>query len=492
MINFDNSYARLPIAFYDKHLVLNQHRPTLLALNHDLAQELGIDLTSDSTSIWLNYFCANEWITGSDPLAMAYAGHQFGHFVPQLGDGRALLLGECLAPSGVRYDIHLKGSGRTKFSRAGDGKSALGPVVREYLMSEFFHALGIPTTRSLCALRTGEDVYRDKMKPGGILVRVAKGHIRIGTFEYFACRGDKQNLKVLADYCIDRFYPELSESKEKYFDFWMAVAARQLKLVADWMSYGFIHGVMNTDNVSISGETIDFGPCAFMDEFKRDKVFSFIDRHGRYAYQAQPKIMLWNLARLSEAIAMMFDENEEQPIFLSKVSAELKLLPQRFDDDYIKVMLRKLGLANETQEGRVLLNGWLDFLERHQLDFTLSFYDLIRVLEKKQTNGGLERFLDFSAWHACWLACLKQQSRMENSIDSIQMMRQFNPLTIARNHQLEKVIERCELGDDDLFYTFLAAIQRPFLNQQSESEVLSEFQMPPTIDERIRNTFCGT
>jgi len=483
MFKFDNSYARLPELFYEKKHSNNSFKPLLLALNKNLADELGMKLENYSQQDLAEHFSANKFFPDSEPLAMAYAGHQFGHFVPQLGDGRALLLGEVLSPKNIRYDIHLKGSGQTKFSRRGDGKSALGPVVREYLMSECFHALGIPTTRSLCALRSGEVVYREEVKPGGILVRVAKSHIRIGTFEYFASRGDKENLKILADYAIRRLYPELSSSDNDYFSFWKAVAERQVKLIAKWMSVGFIHGVMNTDNINISGETIDFGPCAFMDEFKREKVFSSIDHNGRYRFNNQPQILFWNLARFAECLLLIMEGKEE--ILLQNFNDELQKLPQLFEKEYYQLFSKKLGLSISRDEDKKLIEEWLAFLELNELDFTLSHIDLERFYLKKYCFSDLNLRESFPKFFNNWSKRLESENNLESSLEN---MREHNPFTIARNHIVEKVIQNCEQGKDDLFFEFLETIKKPF----DFSETVGEFQRAPMKQERVERTFCGT
>jgi len=480
---FDNSFAGLPEIFYEKKRSTNSFTPSLLALNHELINELGLDLKNYSIEDLGQYFCGNKFFPGSDPLAMAYAGHQFGHFVPQLGDGRALLLGEILSSNNIRYDIHLKGSGQTKFSRRGDGKSALGPVIREYLISECFHALGIPTTRSLCALRSGEEVYREEVKPGGILVRVAKSHIRIGTFEYFANRGDKENLKILADYSIKRLYPELNSETPDYLGLWKAVSDRQLKLIAKWMSVGFIHGVMNTDNINISGETIDFGPCAFMDEFKRDKVFSSIDHQGRYRFNNQPQILFWNLARFAECLLLIMDGEEE--VLVQNFNDELQKLPKLFEKEYNQLFYRKLGFLSLRDEDQELVQEWLTFLEANELDFSLSHIDLERLLLQKKCFTDLNHKEGFNNFYSKWSERLKSENNIEASLKT---MREHNPFTIARNHLVQKVIDNCEIGDDKFFFEFLEAIKKPF----DLTDNFCEFQRAPTKEERVKKTFCGT
>lgn len=488
MIHFNNSYARLPDAFFERRTEGNSFRPSLLALNHGLMRELGLDLSGYSETELGEILCANRFAPGSEPLAMAYAGHQFGHFVPQLGDGRALLLGEFLGPDSARYDIHLKGSGRTAFSRRGDGRSALGPVVREYLLSEGFHALGIPTTRSLCAVRTGEMVYRDEPKPGGVLTRVARSHIRIGTFQYFAARADWSNLKILADYSIARLYPELDTQshpteRHRYLEFWRAVAGRQIRLVAQWMSVGFIHGVMNTDNINVSGETIDFGPCAFLDEFNRGKVFSSIDEQGRYRYENQPKILFWNLARLAESLIPVMEGALDE--LARRFEDELQALPKEFEREHQGLMMKKLGLLSSKAGDQEMLEDWLNLLEKHSIDFTLAHVDLQRLHEGRVPCTDISQKPGFQPFFESWKHRIAEEGDPETSMA---LMNKSNPRTIPRNHQVERVIEHCERGEDGLFLDFLKAIQNPF----AMNETPNEYQNAPTADQRVSKTFCGT
>lgn len=472
MIKFNNTYANLPSQFYSLIETPNKFQPKLLAFNHELAKELGIDLSEVNDESLAKFFSAVEFMPGSKPLAMAYAGHQFGHFSPQLGDGRAMLLGEFLSRENVRYDIHLKGSGRTAFSRRGDGKSALGPVIREYLISEGMHALKIPTTRTLCAVRTGEEIMRENIVPGGVLTRIAKSHIRVGTFEYFARRGDKDNVKVLADYTISRLYPGLS-----YFDFWKAVCKNQVSLISQWMSVGFIHGVMNTDNMNVSGETIDFGPCAFMDEFVFHKVFSSIDQNGRYAYSQQPQIALWNLARLAECLIPFIDNGQE--LFTN----ELQSLQQTMTFEFLKSMAGKFGLKTFIEDDQVLIRDWFEIMDKNELDFTLSYIDLERSLLDKST-------FQFSGPYKEFLPRLKERlaSEKTTAAEAAHLMSKTNPMTIPRNHHVERAIKASDKGDDKIFFEVLKAFQNPF----ERFDVLSEFQTPPIPEERVQRTFCGT
>jgi uncharacterized protein YdiU (UPF0061 family) len=488
MLRFDNTYARLPEAFYERRAPTNRFAPSLLALNDELIRDLGLDLgeNADHKRSLVECLCGNRLFPGSEPLAMAYAGHQFGHFAPSLGDGRALLLGEFLSADRTRYDLHLKGSGRTRFSRRGDGLSALGPVIREYLLSEAFHALGIPATRSLAAIRTGETVYREGPKPGGVLARVARSHIRVGTFQYFAARGEWDHLKTLANYTMDRLYPELGTERD-YLEFWKAVAQRQIELVAQWMSVGFIHGVMNTDNINLSGETIDFGPCAFLDEYNPDQVFSSIDENGRYRYHHQGAILFWNLARLAEClIPLMEDPSDGGHGLVTKAfTEELQGLPAQFEGLLAEHMLKKIGLQGTSTENKALLAHWLDLLERHSVDFTLAHIDLERMVSGLNPFTGLDQFPEFSEFYPRWNTRVCAQG---GPTLAIELMQRCNPLTIPRNHQVEKVISACEQGDDAPFFDFLRAIRAPF----ERSATLGEYQRVPEPQERVTQTFCGT
>lgn len=490
MINFDNSYSKLPENFYRRIDKTNDYDPTLIAFNHDLATQLGLDLSDVDEKTLAKYFSASLFMPGSSPLAMAYAGHQFGHFVPQLGDGRAMLLGEFISNDKKHYDIHLKGSGRTHYSRAGDGKSALGPVLREYLVSEGMNALGVPTTRTLCAVRTGEWVQRDSLYPEAVLTRIALGHIRIGTFQYFAARQDWKNLQILTEYSISRLYPELLSSPEPILDFWRAVAHRQMKLVAKWMSLGFIHGVMNTDNMAISGETIDYGPCAFMDNFILDNVFSSIDRNGRYSYSNQPKIALWNLARLAECLVPLIKKEQKmlEEFFTEEIDNAYKLFLQ----EHNRLMMSKFGLHqvsagdSNSPDDQNLISQWLQLLEANSLDFTLSYIDLERILAGKNTFSGLETVTGFEHFFKGWKGRLDSEGKNLN--DTIHKMTVTNPLTIPRNHHVQRVIELSEKGDDQEFFNMLNTITHPF----ERFEELGKFQQSPKVDQRILETFCGT
>ena len=484
MFNFDNTYIELPEDFYQKVNPSSAVAPTLIAFNTELAKELGANLETIDEKKLTDVFSGKEILPGSIPIAQAYAGHQFGNFVPSLGDGRAILLGEIISPKGLRFDLQLKGSGRTTFSRRGDGRSALGPVIREYIVSEAMHALNIPTTRALAAVNSGDQVYRENIVPGGILTRVASSHIRVGTFEFFACRENFSALKQLADYAINRHYPELTGSENIYFEFFKAVAKRKLSLVARWMSVGFIHGVMNTDNTSISGETIDFGPCAFMDQFNNQKVFSSIDLNGRYAYSNQANMALWNLSSLANCLIPLMDKNSDAMYTL--LNEEFETLSEYFDTLWLQEMGKKLGLFSVIQEDKSLIKSWLHYLEQESLDFTNSFQDLTEVLSQSEFQTIFKRTSEFEHFFASWKKRLKQQS--QDSEESKKLMQQTNPLFIPRNHQVEKAIVEAMGGNYEHFHRLNYVLSRPFTDQEKH-QVLRN---PPKEDEIVQQTFCGT
>ena len=376
MFKFDNSYSRLPENFYERIDPIAVKNPKLIRFNKLLAEEIGLDPIKDNNHLE-TIFSGNVLPKDSDPIALAYAGHQFGHFVPQLGDGRAVLLGEVSNHDGFRFDIQLKGSGPTSFSRGGDGRAPLGPVIREYIMSEAMHFLNIPTTRSLAMVATDELVSRETLLPGGVLTRIASSHIRVGTFEYFAAQGDQKNLKLLADYAINRHYSNIDESNNRYQIFLESVCDKQASLIAKWMEVGFIHGVMNTDNTSISGETIDYGPCAFMDSYHPETVFSSIDHHGRYAYGNQPNIAQWNLARLSECLLPLIDNDSNKAITIAEEI--LDSFGRKFEDYWFSGMCEKIGLPGSKKNNRALLQDLLKLMQKNQSDFTLTFWYLSAV-----------------------------------------------------------------------------------------------------------------
>ncbi len=488
---FDNSYLHLGSEFYQKIGPTPVANPTLIRFNESLAEALGIAGTELGRGDCVDCFAGNRIPEGAEPLAMVYAGHQFGGFNPRLGDGRAILLGEVVAPSGQRYDIQLKGSGRTRFSRNGDGRSALGPVLREYLVSEAMAALGVPTTRALAAVSSGETVRREGFVPGGILTRISGSLIRVGTFEYFRNRGDAASIKKLADYVIQRSYPEIADSDNRYLALLDAIVDRQARLIARWMQLGFIHGVMNTDNMSIAGETIDYGPCAFMDGFNWRQVYSSIDHQGRYAYANQPPIALWNLTRLAETLLPLLMENDDDAQAAIKL-AETSL--ERFRDLYhgywLTGMREKLGLATAREEDEALINDLLDLMESRNADYTLTFHYLSRLLdpdseEVLSTLFGNANELDQ------WLTRWRSRLQAENASDRQRQlqMQATNPVYIPRNHQIEAAIRAAEdQADFSLFHALHEVLQKPFDMQPGKSR----YMQPPRPEEVVHQTFCGT
>lgn len=487
MTQFDNSYARLPERFTAAVMPTQVKAPQLIAFNKPLAEELGLDLADAGDARLAQIFSGNTILQGSEPLAMAYAGHQFGGFVPQLGDGRAILLGEVVDTSGKRRDIQLKGSGRTPFSRRGDGRAALGPVLREYIVSEAMYALGIPATRALAAVTTGERVQRETGLPGGVFTRVAASHIRVGTFQFFAAREDNEAIKALADHVIDRHYPDARHAENPYLAMLQGIAARQLELISRWLMVGFIHGVMNTDNMAVSGETIDFGPCAFLDEYQPMKVFSSIDAQGRYAYNNQPGIAQWNIARLAECLLPLLDENVEKAAEMANgVLADFaKTFPQR----WLSGFRQKLGLDSEEDDDEALVQDLLEQMKLGEVDFTLAFRRLCDAAE-----GNVEPFRSmFIDLHSIdtWLARWKERARREvtSSQERVVNMRATNPAIIPRNHRIEELIAAAvEDGDFEPFHDMLKAIAKPF----EELPEFSVYMQPPMGHERVFRTFCGT
>lgn len=487
-LHLENSYADLPEKFYAHTAPSPVKAPHLIRLNTTLAHELGLDAAELESEAGLAMFAGNHFPQGTRPIAQAYAGHQFGNFVPQLGDGRALLIGEVIDRDGKRRDIQLKGSGPTRFSRNGDGRAALGPVLREYIVSEAMHALGIPTTRTLAAVTTGEPVYRETRLPGAIMARVAASHIRIGTFQYFAARGDEEALKTLADYAIARHYPHLAGIENPYVGLFDAVVAEQAYLVARWMLVGFIHGVMNTDNVTISGETIDYGPCAFMDAYHPSSVFSSIDHAGRYAYVNQPRITVWNLARLAEAMLPIIGDDDEA---LKQVQAVLATFQSRYETTFHAGLREKIGLFTQREGDLALAGELLDAMAKNGADFTLTFRDLAKEVDL--SAGGTrarDHFIDptaFDAWAERWRARLAQESEHDSARAA--RMRAANPKYIARNHRVEAVIQAAtEASDFAPFEELLSVLEKPF-DEQPEME---KYALPPADEERVLQTFCGT
>jgi uncharacterized protein YdiU (UPF0061 family) len=485
----DNSYARLPDRFYTQQAPVPVVAPRLIRLNRDLARELGFDPDGRSDDDWAAVFSGNKLLDGTTPLAMAYAGHQFGQFVPQLGDGRAILLGEVVDDRGKRRDVQLKGAGRTRFSRQGDGRSALGPVLREYVVSEAMHTLGVPTTRALAAVSTGETVVREAMLPGAILTRVAASHVRVGTFQYFAARDDSPGVQALADYVIDRHYPELTGEALPYLALLEAVTARQAALVAKWLAVGFVHGVMNTDNVSIAGETIDFGPCAFVDEYDPDTVFSSIDHLGRYAYQRQPQIAQWNMARFAETLLGLIDADQERAIALA--TEKVNGFQAAFEAHRLTEMGTKLGLDNPCVADGPLIDALLEMMQAARADYTLTFRRLADAADDGFVSDPLAPMLsrspDLDVWLASWRDRLEHQETPLVQVTT--RMRRVNPIYIPRNHLVERVI-RAAVDDDDHhpFEQLCEVLAQPFDERPDQDT----FARPPEPHERVLQTFCGT
>ncbi len=484
---FDNTFARSLDGFFVSWLPERVPAPAMVKFNRALATELGLDAAALDSPDGAAIFAGNQVPEGATPLAQAYAGHQFGGFSPQLGDGRALLLGEVIDIHGQRRDIALKGSGRTPFSRGGDGKAALGPVLREYLMGEAMHALGIPTTRALAAVTTGEQANREGLPPGAVLARVAASHIRVGTFQYFAARGDTDKLRQLADYVIARHDPVAAQADNPYLALLVGASERQAALIAKWMAVGFIHGVMNTDNMTLSGETIDYGPCAFMDAYDPSTVFSSIDHHGRYAYGNQPPIAQWNLARLAEALLPLVDADRDRAV--AAVTKVLHAFPVQYEQRWLGEMRKKLGLVSEHADDLVLVNDFLALLQAQAVDFTQAFRGLGETVDSPAHARNL--FLDiaaFDAWASRWHKRLAQDVATPGSRAAA--MQQVNPVYIPRNHKVEEALTAAvERGDYAPFEQLLAVLSQPFTAQ---NEWLAYAQPATQAQAHGYQTFCGT
>ena len=488
-IAFDNSYARLPARFYERVRPEVAPSPGLLLLNTTLAGELGLDAEALTSPEGVAMLSGAAIPAGAEPIALAYAGHQFGHFVPALGDGRAVLLGEVIARDGRRLDLQLKGSGRTVFSRRGDGKAAVGPVLREYLVSEAMAAFGIPTTRSLAAVATGETVLRERPLPGAVLTRVAASHVRVGTFQYFAHRSDEDGVRRLADYVIERLYPDLAEAGAPYAALFERVVQRQARLVALWLSVGFVHGVMNTDNMAISGETIDYGPCAFLDAYDPSMVLSSIDRQGRYAYGRQPQIAQWNLARFGECLLPLLSDDRDKAVQL--VVERLSGFAHEFEAAYFGRFLEKLGITDERTGDRDIVTGLFSVMQMGRADFTLTFRRLADLVDSKaDTEAFLSLFggnAGLDPWLKTWRERLAADSRSPAEIAAA--MRAISPAIIPRNHQVEKALDAMVDGNDGSIYVrLLQAVTRPFEERPEDADLA----LPPRPEERVAATFCGT
>ncbi len=474
---WDHSYLQLPALFFTRVRPTPVERPHTVILNRPLAQSLGLDPAALETGATL--FAGNELPHGAAPIAQAYAGHQFGHFT-SLGDGRAILLGEHLSPGGQRFDIQLKGSGRTPYSRGGDGRAALGPMLREYIISEAMHALGIPTTRSLAVVATGEEVIRQEMLPGAILTRVAASHIRVGTFQHAAALDDSAALRALADYTRQRHFPELGHSETPHYDFFQAVMERQAALIAQWLHVGFIHGVMNTDNMALSGETIDYGPCAFMDDYEPETVFSSIDRQGRYAYSSQPQIARWNLARLAETLLPLF--HEDRKIAVDLANEALGTFESRFQGHWLRGMRSKLGLCTAESEDAALIQELLDWMHRSHLDFTNTFRTLSDAAAMAEPTFV---DMDFLTWHGKWTDRLTRQP--QSLVEAAQTMAAHNPVVIPRNHKVEEALSAAVTGDLSVMHRLLEVLATPYA-----ATAPAEYTAPPPAGSARYQTFCGT
>jgi uncharacterized protein YdiU (UPF0061 family) len=493
MLAFDNSYARLPDRFYARVAPIKVGAPRVVRVNQPLAELLGVSSELLATSTGAALLVGNQIPSGAEPLALAYAGHQFGGFVPQLGDGRAILLGEVVGRDGRRRDIQLKGSGRTPFSRGGDGRATLGPVLREYLVSEAMAALGIPTTRALAVATTGEHVLREEALPGAILTRVASSHLRVGTFEFFAARGDREALVALTAHALARHYPHAAGSGNDALALLEQVIDAQANLVARWLGVGFVHGVMNTDNTTISGETLDYGPCAFLDEYDPDKTFSSIDHRGRYAFSKQPRIAHWNMTRLAEALLWLLSEDEDEAVRLAK--ERLERFPAIFEAAHLRVLRAKLGLApaDDAQDAgdRALAHDLLGRLARNHVDYTLFFRRLCASAADPAADAAILPLFDepdaFRVWAETWRR--RQATEALSPEARASSMRRANPAFIPRNHRVEEAIEAAVRRDDFKPFEVLADLLAHPYEDQPERAQLAD---PPGPDQHMYRTFCGT
>jgi len=486
--DFDNSYARDLEGFYVPWKGAEVPEPKMIRFNRELATQLGLDADGLDSEAGAAIFSGHTAPEGATPLAMAYAGHQFGGFSPQLGDGRALLLGEVIATDGGRRDIHLKGSGRTPFSRGGDGKAVLGPVLREYIIGEAMHALGVPTTRALAAVATGEQIMRqDGQEPGAVLARVASSHLRVGTFQFFAARGETDRLRQLADYAIARHYPDLAGQPDRYLGLLKAVRDRQAALIAKWMLLGFVHGVMNTDNMTISGETIDYGPCAFIDGYDPATVFSSIDRNGRYAYGNQPKIAQWNLARLAETLLDLINPDDSEDA-VRQAGEVINGFPLVYEREWLTGVRAKLGLTREEPEDMELATGFLAVLETQNADFTRVFRSLSLALsgDDSATRALLANPAGFDVWLPLWQARLVREEG--SAADRAARMDRVNPVYIPRNHMVEAALASATKGDLKPFERLVEVLADPFTARNG----LEVFALGAPSDFGAYTTYCGT
>jgi uncharacterized protein YdiU (UPF0061 family) len=477
--HFDNTYSKLSKTFIEDIKPTPVHDPELVILNEQLAKELNLDFSKTKEKDLSLLFSGNSLPNGSTTIAQAYAGHQFGHFT-MLGDGRAVLIGEHISNKNNRFDIQFKGSGRTSFSRGGDGRAALGPMLREYIISEAINSLNIPTTRSLAVVKTGEKVVRENLLDGAILTRVASSHLRVGTFQYIAARQNIEDLNTLVDYTIERHYPQIKSSKTKALDLLNLVMEKQCQLVVDWMRVGFIHGVMNTDNMTISGETIDYGPCAFMDQYHPKTVFSSIDKFGRYAYSNQPPIAKWNLARFAECLIPLIDKNEETVI---KIATDvIDNFQNIYEKKWLNMMRDKLGLFGEDKNDRQLIDDLLNWMEKYKIDYTNTFCHLMEIKIDENTYKN-ESFI---TWFDEW----KKRSKLNNSSKEkqIELMKKNNPIVIPRNHKVEEALTEANNGNLEKMKKLNDILKNPYSNQED----IAEYQVPAPISNEKYQTFCGT
>ncbi len=478
--HFDNSYSKLPKIFKEDTNPVPVSSPEILILNKDLAKNLDLDFSNIGDDNLSKIFSGNILPEGSNSIAQAYAGHQFGHFT-MLGDGRAVLIGEHLTKKNQRFDIQFKGSGRTPFSRSGDGRAVLGPMLREYIISEAMHSLKIPTTRSLAVVKTGEDVVREQISKGAILTRVALGHLRVGTFQYIAAKQNIGDLEILINYTIEKYYPNIKSSKNKALDLLNVLIEKQTQLVIDWMRVGFIHGVMNTDNMSISGETIDYGPCAFMDSYDPKTVFSSIDQLGRYAYYNQPKITKWNLTRFAECLIPLISKNEDDAIKLA--TEALDKFEKIYEIKWLNMMRDKLGLYGEDKDDKNLIMELLNWMEKNKTDYTNTF---IFLMNKVIKNSEVYNNKDFDLWKIKWE---KRLTMHNNSYDkSIELMSSANPMVIPRNHKVEEALMLANNGDLTLFNKLIEILKNPYKVNKDDLDFMS----PSPHNDKKYETFCGT
>jgi uncharacterized protein YdiU (UPF0061 family) len=478
--HFDNTYSKLPKSFLENIKPVPVKDPKLIILNKNLAEQLNLDFSKFSDTDLAQMFSGNSLPEGSETIAQAYAGHQFGHFT-MLGDGRAVMLGEHLDKENNRFDIQFKGSGRTSFSRSGDGRAVLGPMLREYIISEAMHALNIPTTRSLTVVSTGEEVIREQMLPGAILTRVASSHIRVGTFQYIAATQNADDLKTLFNYTIDRHYPEIKDSKTKALDLLNLLMQKQCELVINWMRVGFIHGVMNTDNMTVSGETIDYGPCAFMDQYHPQTVFSSIDQNGRYSYNNQPRITKWNIARFAECIIPLIDQDEQKAISIA--TETINNFEKLYEEKWLNMMRDKLGLFGEDGGDKHLIFELLTWMENNKADFTNTFCNLMDIQSIKDPIYQNQEYLN---WTAKWKKRLEKNNTGKEKY--LELMRSVNPIFIPRNHKVEEALNDASENKLETLNQLLEVIKYPY----KDNGMLMDYQRPMSNENGDYKTFCGT